>query len=550
MRLQSLAGSAGSGTLPVPPSGTPAIDGLVTSDRWAGPALQYAFPASAAQYDYGSTSYQTGFLAATALQRAASRFALEADTDTVSAAFSVEGFTNLRISENRLSGIGEIRIANSAWGGLGTARVADFPGNYLSETPADNGDVWFSSYNAGTFERPRPGNYAWHSHLHEIGHALGLKHGQEDSVYGPLPASWDAMEFSVMTYRAYIGDPLSGGYTTETWSYAQSYMMLDIAALQYMYGAGFSANAGDTLYRWSPESGETVIDGRSAIAPGGNRLFLTVWDGGGTDTYDLSAYGNALQVDLAPGGRSLFSEQQRADLGNGQRAPGNVYNALLYRDDPASLIENAAGGAGSDRIAGNRADNHLTGNAGNDTLLGLDGRDRLDGAAGNDRLDGGRHGDILSGGADNDRLRGGAGFGWDRLFGGSGQDTLSGGAGNDLLDGGRQGDRLRGHGGRDTLIGGAGNDTLNGGGGGDLFVFADGDGSDLILNFAPRNDEKIDLSGVTEIADFADLLANHLTDAGGSALIEAGTVSLLLSGVAVADIGWGLAYSGEDFLFL
>ena len=47
----------------------------------------------------------------------------------------------------------------------------------------------------------------------------------------------------------------------------------------------------------------------------------------------------------------------------------------LYNNNPASLIENAVGGSGSDGITGNTANNNLTGGAGNDTLDGVSGND-------------------------------------------------------------------------------------------------------------------------------------------------------------------------------
>ena len=54
----------------------------------------------------------------------------------------------------------------------------------------------------------------------------------------------------------------------------------------------------------------------------------------------------------------------------------------------------------------------------------------------------------------------------------AGDDMLMGGAGNDILNGG---------GGADTLNGGAGNDDLTGGAGADTFVFAPGNGDDVIV---------------------------------------------------------------------
>src|SRR5690606_15585676 len=78
--------------------------------------------------------------------------------------------------------------------------------------------------------------------LHEIGHALGLRHpheGHSGADLAPtlvMPTEWDSMEFSVMTYRMYVGMDVPEGfdYTSgvEKASFAQSLMMLDIQALQ------------------------------------------------------------------------------------------------------------------------------------------------------------------------------------------------------------------------------------------------------------------------------------------------------------------------------
>jgi serralysin len=174
-------------------------------------------------------------------------------------------------------------------------------------------------------------------------------------------------------------------------------MMLDIAALQHLYGADFGANAGDTVYAWEPGAG---------------RIFETVWDGGGVDTYDLSAYASDLRLSLAPGGHSTFDAAQLARLGggpNGGLAAGNVFNALLHRGDPRSLIENARGGSGHDAIAGNSGPNVLVGNGGGDRLSGGGGGDMLSGGPGNDVLRGGEAGDRLRGGIGADLLVGDGG---------------------------------------------------------------------------------------------------------------------------------------------
>ena len=49
-----------------------------------------------------------------------------------------------------------------------------------------------------------------------LGHALGLKHGHETEVYGALPFGTDSMEYSVMTYRSYVGSDAQA-VSASTW---------------------------------------------------------------------------------------------------------------------------------------------------------------------------------------------------------------------------------------------------------------------------------------------------------------------------------------------
>jgi hypothetical protein len=96
---------------------------------------------------------------------------------------------------------------------------------------------------------------------------------------------------------------------------------------------------------------------------------MTIWDGGGSDTYDLSNYTNAVTIDLRPGEWTTTSTVQLANLGNGHFARGNIANALLYNGDTRSLIENAIGGSSGDVIYGNTASNSLNGLGGSDTIV-------------------------------------------------------------------------------------------------------------------------------------------------------------------------------------
>jgi serralysin len=115
-----------------------------------------------------------------------------------------------------------------------------------------------------------------------------------------------------------------------------------------------------------------------------NRVFLTLWDGGGRDTYDFSNYTTGVSANLAPGGYVALGMVQRAYLGDGHYARGNIFNALQFQGDGRSLIENAVGGSGNDKLTGNAAANTLKGGAGKDVLDGLTGKDALYGGSGAD----------------------------------------------------------------------------------------------------------------------------------------------------------------------
>ncbi|MEP2784625.1 MAG: hypothetical protein ABJP33_19640 [Pseudoruegeria sp.] len=157
--------------------------------------------------------------------------------------------------------------------------------------------------------------------------------------------------------------------------------------------------------------------------------------------------------------------------------------------------------------------------------------------------------DVVQGKGGDDILKGGKGK--DTLLGGKGNDDLGGGKGSDILEGGRGVDTLVGNSGKDTLNGGRGNDSLTGGGKADMFEFGIGFGNDTITDFAASNFEKIDLSNVSSIRDFDDLLANHLsTDTDtGFAMIIAGKNSIVLEGYVEGDIDASGTVSADDFIF-
>jgi len=209
--------------------------------------------------------------------------------------------------------------------------------------------------------------------LHELGHALGLDHSFEGV---PLAAAFENNHYTVMSYSA---DPESGQYN-------DAMMVFDVLALQAIWGtAGY--NTADTTYT-GPRTDN--VD--------------TIWDTGGTDTFDAAARSNAVVLNLRDGAYSTFGAFEDVAIAFGV------------------TIENAIGGTGDDKLLGNAAANDLSGNRGEDLLKGRNGRDMLDGGNGADVLRGGAGRDVLRGGGGADTLIGGRGI--DKLWGEAGADTF------------------------------------------------------------------------------------------------------------------------------
>jgi serralysin len=339
------------------PTGIATTDGILSGTAWAGTSLTYSFPSGSSLYEY-SGERDSNFNAFTPIQQDAARRVLANFSSVSNLTFTEVTETSTQHATLRYA---ESDSPSTAWA-------------YYPSTSVQGGDAWFNN-SSHYYDAPMPGNYAYLTILHETGHALGLKHAHEvNGSFGAVPLEYDSLEYTVMSYRSYVGGPTTG-YTLGSTSYPQTLMMLDIAAIQTTYGANYNTNASNTVYSWSPTTGEMFIDGTGQGAPAGNRVFMTIWDGGGQDTYDFSNYTGNLSINLQPGQWSTVSAVQLAVLGGGHYAAGNIANALLYNNNPASLIENAIGGRGADTIVGNIANNHLTGGDGNDVLDGAEGTD-------------------------------------------------------------------------------------------------------------------------------------------------------------------------------
>lgn len=269
------------------PSGNPYIDGILYGTQWSG-SITYSFADDLS--DFGTYPYAiSGFQQVSAAQQNAVQSILEGAVASGTAIFSFGSYSQIANIDISLAadpaGSSDITIGQTDMfdgSDLTTARVADFP---LLSQGASGGDIWFGdNYD---YRTPQVGSYAWATHIHELGHAMGLSHGHNagtdiDGFKLAIPHDRDGMEFSVMTYRSFVGG-LTNGYTNEQFGYAQTLMMYDIAAVQYLYGANFNTNSGGTTYTWSTTTGEMFVNGVGQGKPGdgvsaaANRLFLTIW---------------------------------------------------------------------------------------------------------------------------------------------------------------------------------------------------------------------------------------------------------------------------------
>lgn len=208
-------------------------------------------------------------------------------------------------------------------------------------------------------------SYAYSTLAHEILHGLGLRHPYryytsepEDREYfdgvaavqaGSEPGRRGHIASTIMSYHRYAphGDLFPSGP-----------MLLDVAALQGMYGVGNGRVrrpgqspdlAADTHYVMAAvdrDRFDPIVIGRNEVR--------TIVDPSGIDVIDASARSDAtagVRIDLRPGHYSTIG------------LPDNL--AIAF----GTIIENVIGGAGDDTFVANQASNVLTGGAGADTYV-------------------------------------------------------------------------------------------------------------------------------------------------------------------------------------
>uniref|UniRef100_UPI0039061933 matrixin family metalloprotease n=1 Tax=Pseudomonas sp. KCJK9016 TaxID=3344556 RepID=UPI0039061933 len=324
--------------LPAKLTGNALVDSLISGKYWMGAnwpfagdtKLSYSFMAPGTSYFATSYSPKNEYYALYELTTA-QKTAITSALGTWSAVANLT-FT---LTSDTLDNVGDLRFGGYRLMDNKTAAWAYFPDNL----PAA-GDVWVGTETSDP--NPVKGTYDYLTFVHEIGHSLGLKHPFDTSATNKtlLDPSLDDVHFTVMSYNSnYSYQP-----TTP--------MVLDILAIQSLYGANMLWQTGDTVYKWDANQS----------------VFETIWDAGGNDTIDGSNQLTAVTINLNEGSYSQIGKTF-TDLNSNTAINDGLAIAI------GAKIENAIGSAFNDTLIGNDLDNTLNGMAGADTMKGGNGND-------------------------------------------------------------------------------------------------------------------------------------------------------------------------------
>lgn len=288
--------------------------------------------------------------------------------------------------------------------------------------------------------------------LHEFGHFLGLSHPHVGNINNsPFPelndSKYDMLSYIYTDENRKVAQ--NGLVTASAFNFGTfvNYTPLNIAQLQYLYGANTTTHTSNTSYTLT-DAGTVArdLDGSNGTISIG-RAYYSIWDNGGDDEIKYNG-GNRVLINLNAAtlnrttndtdlvetlSRLANSDyygtllgEYRVEITDSKYYAGGFFSQILTNDDSVKIggtafngkyantlggytiangvvIENATGGSGQDLIIGNAANNTLSGNGGNDTIFDGNGHDTVLGGAGDDIFYVGKGNDSYDGGANTDK---------------------------------------------------------------------------------------------------------------------------------------------------
>lgn len=367
-------------------SGDTPIISLESDDYWSSNNLSYSFNQSIpADYHDVEDLSLTGW-------RPISDAAESAAMDIFAA---IAAFADLTFTED-LSGNGEFRFNAISLSGTNNSGFAYYP----SDHSPIGGDIFLDADDMVS-DIYRPGTQTHHTLVHELGHALGLKHPFDTP--NKLSTALDTYDYTQMSYTEARNllveitfdasrNAISADYEWE--AVPGVYGILDIAALQAIYGSNLNSATEDNSY-------SLIHD---------DHAYLTIWDGGGEDTIDLAASTGTNNIDLRSGQHSSVDVKtiddqiaETLDWLDQQNAPDfsawvntafqNHADSLYTGENALSIaygvwIENVITGSNNDIVRDNAVNNTIQTGAGDDLIRLFDGGfDNVNGGIGTDTVE-------------------------------------------------------------------------------------------------------------------------------------------------------------------
>ncbi|PSJ16189.1 M10 family metallopeptidase [Nitrosomonas supralitoralis] len=339
---------ASSEITPIVKANDNAIDSLLSISRWASGTISYSFPASNDPLFWSSLSGGYGFQFGDG-EPWNSAFVPLTMADQANFVNALQQWANIanlnfvQVSETP-SEVGDIRAAYTedpdkltlAW-------------TYLPSPSTLAGDIWINTKGLLRSQEWGPGSISFETILHELGHALGLKHpflDPDDPSQAVLPANLDNTSYTVMSYTY---SNLEGDVGTEFSFHPTTPMVLDISAIQFLYGPNNLYHVANDTYTFDDA----------------NTYHETIWDAGGSsDTIRYTGIIPSL-IDLNPASASQIGQPVYVQS-NGVNIGSPIHNIWIADN---VTIENAIGGQGNDIFIGNGVSNSLDGGSGIDTVL-------------------------------------------------------------------------------------------------------------------------------------------------------------------------------------